>query len=303
MQEEIGFNQIKSLPRVKPGNRVHLSLGDGWLVNFEAVSCPDGCGFKWKLTLIQAEKKITEADVDFVLEILGKSKFGIDDGWRVTFCPPWVDFECPFNAQDLAWIVKQNQMNEVEQREAEYTRLIADYQDLTDSPVFRSLERRRIKPHQVTVDNSLKLFALELRLKALEAELSVMDPNFEFTTIFLGEIVFGLWDNLKTPGRYWVSWWTANTPEVGVTEWPKSLKIWNTGSSGNRDSLCAMVDTDRETSLAQFWEHLVTYFPDAEVRFCTVKGYHEVPGDRFIDFDPARTFLRSPKNPESGVSQ
>lgn len=183
----------------------------------------------------------------------------------------------------------------IEQREAEYTRLVADYEDLLDSPVFRCLQRGRIKPHQVTVDNSLKLFALELRLKALENQLSVMDPNFEFTTIFLGEMVFGLWDNLRTPGRYWVSWWTANTPEVGVTAWPESLKIWKSGSCAGRDSLCAMVDTDKETSLAQFWENLVTYFPDAELRFCTIKGYHETEGDRFVDFDPARTFLRFPK--------
>lgn len=44
-----------------------------------------------------------------------------------------------------------------------------------------------------------------------------------------------------------------------------------------------------------FWQNLVTYFPDADVRFCTVIGEHETLGDRFPGYDPERCTLKAPK--------
>lgn len=50
----------------------------------------------------------------------------------------------------------------------EYHNTVLDYLELCNSPVFRLLKNKRIKSHQVTVDDSLKVFALELKLKAFE---------------------------------------------------------------------------------------------------------------------------------------
>jgi hypothetical protein len=50
----------------------------------------------------------------------------------------------------------------------EYHNTVLDYLELCNSPVFRLLKNNRIKPHQVATENLLKVFALELRLKAFE---------------------------------------------------------------------------------------------------------------------------------------
>lgn len=171
-----------------------------------------------------------------------------------------------------------------------YHDTVLDYLGLCNSPVFRLLKNKRIKPHQVAIDNLLKVFALELKLKSFE-------PGFpkDAASSFLTNQFPGLLDNLKNSGRYWVSWYTSNSPENGVTEWPETIKIWNTGSSGNQDTLCAVVETGQEFTLIDFWTNLVTYFPDADVRFCSIIGEHEKLGDRFPGYDPARTTLKSPK--------
>lgn len=172
----------------------------------------------------------------------------------------------------------------------EYHNDLTDYHELCGSPVFRKLKGKRIQPHQVTVDNSLKVFAIELKLKTFE-------PDFpkNATSGLLTDQFPELLENLKVSDRYWVSWYTSNLPENGVTAWPETLKIWNTGSCGKLVALCAAVSTDQEFTLIDFWQNLVTYFPDADVRFCTVIGEHEALGDRFPGYDPARATLKSPK--------
>ena len=172
----------------------------------------------------------------------------------------------------------------------EYHNIVLDYLELCNSPVFRLLKNNRIKPHQVATENLLKVFALELRLKAFE-------PGFpkDAASSLLTDQFPGLLDNLKSGGRYWVSWYTSNSPASGVTVWPEELTIWNTGSAGDRDTLCAAVETSPEFTLIDFWTNLVSYFPDAVVRFCTIIGDHEALGDRFPGYDPARTTLKSPK--------
>lgn len=176
----------------------------------------------------------------------------------------------------------------------EYHNDLTDYHELCDSPVFRKLKSKHIQPHQVTVDNSLKVFALELKLKAVEPTFPGKDVS-----VLLSDQFPGLLENLKVSGRYWVSWYTSNLPENGVTAWPETLKIWNTGSSSKLVTLCAAVSTDQEFTLIDFWQNLVTYFPDAELRFCTIIGEHETLGDRFPGYDPARTTLKNPK--ETGL--
>ena len=47
----------------------------------------------------------------------------------------------------------------------EYDQLNLEHLNLIQSVVFNKLRHKRIRPHQVTVENSLKIFALELKKK------------------------------------------------------------------------------------------------------------------------------------------
>ena len=101
--------------------------------------------------------------------------------------------------------------------------------------------------------------------------------------------------------RFWVSWWTANDADHGVTKWPPSLVIWVSGQRGNdpcdlQESLCAVIDTDKHE--VEIWAALNSWFPDLEPRFCSMKPPSFQPGDRFPGFDPTRVTVERKENPQ-----
>lgn len=95
--------------------------------------------------------------------------------------------------------------------------------------------------------------------------------------------------------RFWVSWWTANDADHGVTKWPASLVIWVSGQRGDdedktfQESLCAVIDAKNETVV---WQGLKSWFPDLEERFCSEEPADWQPGDRFEGYDPRYTTIK-----------
>jgi hypothetical protein len=95
--------------------------------------------------------------------------------------------------------------------------------------------------------------------------------------------------------RFWISWWTANNADRGVTKWPPSLVIWVSGQRGDDDdqsfqeSMCAVIDTDKTE--ADIWAALRSWFPDLEERFCSLEPQDFQPGDRFKGYDPQYTTI------------
>lgn len=66
----------------------------------------------------------------------------------------------------------------------EYHNVLIEYYELCDSPVFRLLKNKRIKPHQVATENVLKVFALELKLKSFEPAF----PGKSGSSLFTGQL-------------------------------------------------------------------------------------------------------------------